>query len=193
MSEINFLPFVGANYHSGGIFGKKILILGESHHCDPGEASKDFTNYVMKMHLYDKSYSTFTKFERSLVGHETDRDERIKIWNSLIFYNYLQEPMSDVRLAGTKDQYMKAESALFIVLEKYLPDYMIVWGNRLWNYIPTKNWVGKPPMNVDNFSVMHGEYLLSGNKRVKTIRVYHPSSGYSWDYWYKVLNLWLHE
>lgn len=190
MTKINFLPFVGKNYYNGGIFGKKILILGESHHCNPGEASENFTSDVMKKHLYEESYSTFTKFERSLVGHETDCDERIKIWNSLIFYNYLQEPMSDVRLAGTREQYRDAESALFAVLEKYQPEYMVVWGARLWDYIPTNNWVGKTPMNIGDFSVMHGEYLLSGNKRVKTIRVYHPSSGYSWDRWYKVLDAW---
>lgn len=112
------------------------------------------------------------------------------IWNSLIFYNYLQEPMSDVRLAGTREQYRDAESALFAVLEKYQPEYMVVWGTRLWDYIPTKNWGGKTPMNIDELPVMHGEYLLSGDKRGKTIRVYHPSSGYSWERWYKVLNAW---
>ena len=190
MINVNFLPFVGCNYCDGGIFGKKILILGESHHCNPGEATKNFTNDVMKKHLYEKAYSTFTKFERSLVGHETNQDERIKIWNSLIFYNYLQEPMSDVRLAGTKEQYRAAEPALFAVLEKYEPEYMIVWGTRLWDYIPTDKWCGTKTMNVDGSSVLYGEYLLSKNKSVKAIRVYHPSSGYSWDYWYKILNKW---
>lgn len=190
MINVNFLPFVGREYDKGGIFGKKILILGESHHCNPGEATKDFTNDVMKKHLYEESYSTFTKFERSLVGHETNQDERIKIWNSLIFYNYLQEPMSDVRLAGTREQYRAAEPALFTVLEKYAPEYMVVWGTRLWDYIPTNKWCGTKIMNIDGSSVLHGEYLLDNKHSVKTIRVYHPSSGYSWDYWYKVLTTW---
>ena len=191
MTNVNFLPFVGSRYFNGGIFGKKILILGESHHCNLGEATKNFTNDVMKKHLYEEAYSTFTKFERSLVGHETNQDERIKIWNSLIFYNYLQEPMSDVRFAGTRAQYKAAEPALFAVLEKYAPEYMIVWGTRLWDYIPTDKWCGTKTMNIESSSVLYGEYLLDKNKTVTAIRVYHPSAGYSWDYWYKVLSIWL--
>ena len=33
-SNIFFQPFVGKNYANGGIFGKQIMILGESHYCD---------------------------------------------------------------------------------------------------------------------------------------------------------------
>ena len=37
MSNITFRPYVGTNYSTGGIFGKKILTLGESHYCDESE------------------------------------------------------------------------------------------------------------------------------------------------------------
>ena len=47
MINVNFLPFVGREYGKGGIFGKKILILGESHHCNPGEATKDINANVV--------------------------------------------------------------------------------------------------------------------------------------------------
>ena len=33
-SNIFFQPFVGKDYVNGGIFGKRIMILGESHYCD---------------------------------------------------------------------------------------------------------------------------------------------------------------
>ena len=33
-SNIFFQPFVGKDYANGGIFGKRIMILGESHYCD---------------------------------------------------------------------------------------------------------------------------------------------------------------
>ena len=32
--NIFFQPFVGKDYANGGIFGKQIMILGESHDCD---------------------------------------------------------------------------------------------------------------------------------------------------------------
>ena len=33
MEHVFFKPWVGKDYESGGIFGKKILVLGESHTC----------------------------------------------------------------------------------------------------------------------------------------------------------------
>ena len=33
-SNIFFQPFVGKDYANGGIFDKRIMILGESHYCD---------------------------------------------------------------------------------------------------------------------------------------------------------------
>lgn len=36
MSEVFFQPFVGKDYQRGGIFGKRIMVLGESHYCDEG-------------------------------------------------------------------------------------------------------------------------------------------------------------
>ena len=36
MSNVFFKPFVGSAYSSGGIFGKRVMILGESHYCEEG-------------------------------------------------------------------------------------------------------------------------------------------------------------
>lgn len=36
MRNIFFKPFVGSAYSSGGIFGKQVMILGESHYCEEG-------------------------------------------------------------------------------------------------------------------------------------------------------------
>ena len=33
MERINFRPWIGTEYNSGGIFGKRILVLSESHYC----------------------------------------------------------------------------------------------------------------------------------------------------------------
>ena len=32
-----FEPWIGENYENGGLFGKKILALGDSHYCDSCE------------------------------------------------------------------------------------------------------------------------------------------------------------
>ena len=54
---------------------------------------------------------TFLKFERSLVGEETDQAMRLKIWNSVVFFNYLQVAMGGPREAGTAEQYHQAGKA----------------------------------------------------------------------------------
>ena len=103
-SNIFFQPFVGKDYANGGIFGKRIMILGESHYCDEECADcgdcrlhrecVNFTKQVLGDYLNENKerqnwMRTFLKFERSLVGEETDQAMRLKIWNSVIFFNYL--------------------------------------------------------------------------------------------------------
>ena len=107
-SNIFFQPFVGKDYANGGIFGKRIMILGESHYCDESctdcgdcqlhRECMNFTQQVLGDYLNENRerqnwMRTFLKFERSLVGEETDQAMRLKIWNSVVFFNYLQVAM----------------------------------------------------------------------------------------------------
>jgi hypothetical protein len=36
MNDVFFQPFVGKDYLSSGIFGHRIMVLGESHYCEEG-------------------------------------------------------------------------------------------------------------------------------------------------------------
>ena len=145
-NNIFFQPFVGKDYANGGIFGKRIMILGESHYCDEGCCDcgncrlhgecTGFTQGVIKDYLDENKerqdwMRTFVKFERSLVGKETDQTLRLMIWNSVVFFNYLQVAMGGPREAGTSAQYRQAGDALFEVMDKYQPEYVIAWGKRL--------------------------------------------------------------
>ena len=115
-SNIFFQSFVGNDYANGGIFGKRIMILGESHYCDEEcvdcgdyrlhRECMNFTQQVLDDYLNEDKkrqnwMRTFLKFERSLVGEETDQAMRLKIWNSVVFFNYLQVAMGGPREAGT--------------------------------------------------------------------------------------------
>ncbi len=203
MSNIFFQPFVGKEY-GGGPFGKRIMVLGESHYCgeecaDCGDCSlhkecMNFTTNVVQTYLKRNGglwMNTYLKFERSLVGHETDSDETERIWNSVIFYNYLQVAMDESRQAGTAEQYRRAADALFETLERYLPEYVIVWGKRLWNNLPSERWADGEDIVVDGCPNATGTYTLRSGKRVKMMVVYHPSAGYSWDYWHRVIQRFL--
>ena len=214
--NIFFQPFVGMDYANGGIFGKRIMILGESHYCDESctdcgdcqlhRECMNFTQQVLDDYLNENKerqnwMRTFLKFERSLVGEETNQAMRLKIWNSVIFFNYLQAAMGGPREAGAAEQYHQAGKAFFEVIEKYQPEYVIVWGKRLWNNLPgghwrqeqvsDVHWVDCNDMEVEGTWVPNGFYMMPGGKHVKALVVNHPSVGYSWDYWYKVIQRFL--
>lgn len=198
---IFFNPWVGNNYSSGGIFCQRIMVLGDSHYCgedckecgiDPKSWCSDFTTRVVRDYLDQNNeregwMATYLKFERSLVNHETTPEESIKIWNSLLFYNYLQIALQGPRQAGTPEQYQSAAKPFFDVMNKYQPDLLIVWGVRLWNNLPSDRWIEGNEYKVDGYSINNGYYTLNNGKKVRAICVYHPSVGYSWDYWYRVI------
>ena len=196
-----FKPWVGCSYNTGGIFGKRIMVLGDSHYCgedckecglSPKSWCRDFTTRVVRDYLDQDNeregwMATYLKFERSLVNHVTTPDESIKIWNSLLFYNYLQIALQGPRQAGTSEQYQAAAGPFFDVMDKYRPDLLIVWGVRLWNNLPSERWTEGNDFKVDGYAINNGYYTLSNGNKVRAICVYHPSVGYSWNYWYKVI------
>lgn len=204
--SIFFRPFVGSGYADGGMFGKRIMVLGESHYCDEGCADcgnclrhrecMEFTKGVLGQYLDDsverqRWMQTFLKFERSLVGRETDQRLRQRIWQSMVFYNYLQMAMGGPREAGTAAQYREAGEALFSVMEQYQPQYIIAWGNRLWDKLPGEHWTDGRDIIFDGHRVATGAYSLANGRKVKAMAVNHPSVGYSWDYWHKVITEFL--
>lgn len=196
---IFFDPWVGSQYESGGIFGKKIMVLGESHYCGEdcadcgvGRGCESFTTKVMRDYLDQNNeregwMSTFLKFERSLVNRWTSPEESVIIWNSVLFYNFLQVAMHGPRRAGTPAQYQAAAAPFYEVLEKYEPDLIVVWGTRLWYNMPGEGWVDGEDFRVDGYPIKNGWYRLANQKMVKVICVYHPSTGYSWDYWHRAI------
>ena len=119
--NVFFQPFVGKDYTTGGIFGKRIMVLGESHYCDEGCA--DCGNI--------SSHRECMAFTNGVVG------------------DYLNEQK------------------------------------------PRERWQDGDDITIDGYTVYTGSYALSGGGRVKVIAVNHPSVGYSWDYWHKVIEAFL--
>ena len=188
------------------MFGKRIMVLGESHYCDEGcrdcgnclrhRECMEFTKGVLDQYLDNgverqRWMQTFLKFERSLVGRETDHALRQQIWQSVVFYNYLQVAMGGPRKAGTAAQYRQAGEALFDAMEQYQPQYIIAWGNRLWEKLPDEHWTDGTDFTIDGYRVPTGSYKLNSGRPVKAMAVNHPSVGYSWDYWHRVITAFL--
>lgn len=159
---ISFLPFIGHDYQSGGIFSKRIMVLGDSHYCDDikdavPSITRDVINYYLDPASENEGWmQTYKKFERSLVNKQTTYAESKEIWNSLLFYNFLQVPLNGPRVAGTADEYRDAASSFFEVIDRYKPQVIIVWGKRLWDKMPTERWVSAPSVVYDGYTIENG-------------------------------------
>ena len=198
MKHVKFKPWKGEKYTTGGIFGKKILAIGESFYCSKEDAVATLTDKIINDYLAIRNgdfrennggwTNTYLKFERSLKNKETTPKDSQEIWNSLAFYNYLQVPMSGARESGSAIDYKNAEIAFFEVINELQPDLIIVWGvGKLFNNLPEDNWKWGESLNVDGWPINNGYYQLKNGTEVRCIAVYHPSTGYQWDWWHKVI------
>lgn len=192
MKHVHFLPFVGEHYRATE---PKMLVLGESHYIDcGGNGYPELTQEVMKGYLqitpceYENWMNTFRRFEHALTGKKLTDEERLACWNDLVFYNYLQKAMQSPREAGAAQDYKDAEPAFFEVLETFRPNIVIVWGKRLWQYIPATQWTEGEALTIDGETVDNGYYTLSNGHRVYALCVVHPSATmFSCDFWHNAI------
>ncbi len=195
MKNVTFLPWVGKHY-SEGIEGRKIMVLGESHYCEPDDVDPEFTTDVVHWYLsperkHEGWMKTFTCFERAFVGKELTLEERDAFWNSILFYNYVQVGMPGPRVSPTSEEYQKSEEAFFEVLEEYCPDYVIAWGVRLYDSLPNKGYQLPDVKLTSGDEIATWAYETKGGHVVQVLRSYHPSSGYAWEYWHEVIKEFL--
>ena len=204
---INFRPYVGEKYFSEGFHGKRLLVLGESHYCtkELKEGGRCFpicraenmledchsqTEDVIDAFIYNYDGSryqqTFLCFERALAGKILTQEEREDLWSRFVFYNYVQFCQPGPRLPIADEYWAPSEKAFKELLEVYLPDYIIIWGNRLYANLP--DWNGEHSvLTADGMSTDVWTYEING-KRIPAIRVHHPStpSGKAWDSWHEL-------
>lgn len=201
MERFNIRPWVGTDYATGGVFKKKLLVLGESHYCFDVEKGKcpgcsvenmqdachsqteDVIEEFVSDYRGDSYQQTFLAFERALAGREISGEERKQLWNSVIFYNYFQLATYGPRQEPNTEAKQMSDAAFRQLLEEFMPDAVIVWGVRLYNLLP--GWDGAETAicaEVDSMPVWH--YNING-KDIPAMCVHHPSSptGKSWPYW----------
>ena len=202
MTKVFFKPWVGTDYKSGGIFGKKIMALGEAHTCGGcDECGIEFAKECEDMQTPDiiRSYlenhegcwsRTYRKFERALVGSDTDNEMSRRIWESIAFYNYVQAAPSGPGIAPSPKDFEASEEAFFEVINELHPDVIIAWGkSRLYRNMPGKNWEPDEDIESDDLSAPTGYYTLDNGSRVRIIWIKSPSSSFTPTKWHRVLNL----
>lgn len=202
---MHFLPWVGTEYPTGGIFGKRIMVMGESHYCDDCDdeedysRASDFTTRVVNDYIdfregtgqRQKWMPTFARFENALAGHETEGSESRRIWQSLMFYNYIQVYMPASNSQPSKEQYRAAAEPFFEVLSHYKPDLLIAWGkSNLFFNTPGEHWQLGQDIGYEGETGKSGVYQTKNGKGVKTLFIRHPAgrfSSFSWEKWHEII------
>lgn len=156
--DLFFPPWIGNEYlNKDNIFnGKKIMVVGHNHHdvnhydsyhgcgfrCEnyliPGKCDgKDFTKVVINDYLgyndeknRQRYYKTFDKFTDTLTTNKGKKD----VWNSIIFYNFLQRAVSKQGKSGNPEEISLSKHAFIYLLnalpQEMLPDIIIAWGEK---------------------------------------------------------------
>lgn len=201
-TNVFFNPVAGKNYATKeSLFSKKILVLGDSHYCDCECTSREtcgdkllhpdclnFTEEIINMYLNPECNGTrfswkrsYSRFINSMYGHSANQEERESFFDSIVFYNFLQNAAGkNWNDANNYDhgqnQHLKA---FYVVLDNYMPDVVISWGNRLWNTLRNDWGYGeaeKKPLTINNEEFHSRYYYPYKNKIIMLIGATHPSS-----------------
>ena len=205
-NNVIFIPWIGKQYFNGGIFGKKILVLGDSHYCQDNDCKtcgvlgsnpiemgdcRKLTCNTVKSFLdknaeFEKWKNTFKRFSGVMAGgHKTTDEEDHQIWNSISFYNFVQTAIQlGPRSPYSEEAYKKSLSMFWNVLDNLLPDLVIVWGEKAWNELPSEGWEWVDIGIKEDIAA--GRYN-DGKSNALFLLIRHPSAGLGYDIWPRVI------
>jgi hypothetical protein len=204
--HVRINPWIGKDYQSGGgVFRRRTLILGGSHyskgyenfHTEEGKAEwENFTNDVVNCYL-DPSIKggwkrTYTSFINSIVGGQSNDEQRERFFDSVIFYNYLQEIAgASASEAESFDYHASCHfNAFKEILEEYRPQIVISWGSKVWEALPNDWGYGSAEIRDGNSvgaEISQKIYHYPFHDTViHLVGVHHPSIGYVTDFHHQI-------
>ncbi len=197
-SKLTWLPWLGENYFNSKT---KMLIVGESHYYNPisendysfkKHESIDFTQIVVKeiaikRDLKDKRSATmYENFYRSI---KTEGQSREEYWNSVAFYNFIQQPMHSIKQRPSQEMIAKAWSSFKSVVDILQPDVVIFIGVKCCEgfneFAKDKNTPLKVESSpeISNRQIPRSASITINSKIVPIHFIKHSSSFYSGSKW----------
>ncbi len=120
---------------------------------------------------------------------DVSEQEASNLWDSLLFYNYVQVAMPTPNTRPNAEEFRNAEIPFLEVLEEYKPNVIIVWGSPLYNKLPQQGVQGDDIL-IDDMQLETWIYTLSNGEKAKVVWINHPASrGFLWEKWHKVINV----
>ncbi|MCF1190109.1 hypothetical protein LRR18_00820 [Mangrovimonas sp. AS39] len=140
---LTWYPWIGKHYQTGGIYNKKILILGESHYGTEEDKwfNEDLTILSIQQKIgeapgeegkfYKKAFHTniFKAFNEK----PTTTKNLIDFWHSVSFFNYVQGSVGEkARQRPKGDDWSNSLNAVKKTFDILKPEVIVVLGYSLW-------------------------------------------------------------
>jgi prevent-host-death family protein len=212
-----FQPWYGTKYDGSGIYGKRVLILGESHYhnCEePGCRGLEDDSKRLKRHrnlTRDVVYFWKNNPHRSPLSYQIPALfglGKAEFWEGCAFYNYLQSFAGiAARQRPNEDQWDERLSAPAFqhVLDEFKPERILVLGRKLWTSLPSnKEFLvdspsPEPKLLVPNPSKHFSKvdrtcywYHFKQGGRALAMPIMHPSApGFARDDWMESMRAWM--
>ncbi|MDE2831931.1 MAG: hypothetical protein OXN20_17600 [Gemmatimonadota bacterium] len=140
MQHVFFKPWVGNNFSEGGLWSKKVLILGESHYQwdENIPLTEDLTiQCVQEQIAGGRTKAFWTNIVIALLNVRPSLKDKYRCWQSVAFYNYIQCSVGfGPRVRPSPEMWEKSQEPFFEVLNDLQPDCIIVLGYQLWDNLP---------------------------------------------------------
>lgn len=177
-----FNPWIGPNYQSEGLYGSRLLILGESQYdtdlieAVPGLQAQDgmSTHRIVQDLGIDHPNAFFTKITKLLSGRLQgipSQEDKARFWSRVAFYNFVQWWMPGPRSRPSQEMWQAAGAPFLQVLEQYEPQLVLVLG------IALAGWLPSVPANIRLIPIAHPSSMgFTYGKWIDPIRAALPST-----------------
>ncbi|WP_347261157.1 hypothetical protein [Rudaea sp.] len=190
LTPIVFEPWKGKHYKKPAVFGKRVLVLGESHYDWESEKEKQIDQMPLdqKRSLTQRciqgqidgteSFKFWTNIAATFLGHLPNSAEKKSFWHSVAFYNYVQSIVGFwARKRPTKELWLEAQTPFVNVLNDLKPEVIIVLGFENWDNLPNLDGHAGPRIDgTRRGDIDTWHYPYSGGSCL-AYRIRHPSSG----------------
>jgi hypothetical protein len=191
VTAVQFQPWVGARYGPRSRWGLSVLILGESHYDQGYNRGDALTSYVIEEHVARRGPGrpVFTKLERTFDADCTKTTGREAFWESVSFYNYVQEFAGDAARQRPDQRQFRASWAPFVsVLQRLQPDVVVAVGFDLWRSLEPLL-PSRAPMLLSEGRAADYAVLPDAAPGAGVIsRIRHPATSYRYEDWRPVVS-----
>jgi hypothetical protein len=175
---VTFQPWVGPRYSSSY---PRLLVVGQSHYDWERRETPlpDVTREVVRDAIAHGHGPFFTNIVATCTGELPDESSRKRFWESVAFYNYIQEFVGDgPRKLHAPELWQKSHPAFGAVLACLEPQLVLVLGNANWGYLAPSETKGEP-LSSGPGEYRETWYYPAGASSALAFHVKHPSAGYN--------------